>query len=125
MRICRVDCSVLFEDRTFRRVGDTREITANVRIVAATNRDLVTEVNEGRFREDLYYRLSVMPLYLPPLRARSREDLVELMRRIVDDVRPHLPCSAALDRRRGARPSGAPRVARQTFASCATCSSAR
>ena len=83
----------LFEARTFRRVGGTREIAANVRIVAATNRDLVTEVNEGRFREDLYYRLSVMPLYLPPLRARSREDLVELVGRIVDDLRPHLPAA--------------------------------
>jgi transcriptional regulator with PAS, ATPase and Fis domain len=81
----------LLDTRTFRRVGDTREIAANVRIVAATNRDLVTEVNEGRFREDLYYRLSVMPLYLPPLRARSREDLAELVRRLIDDVRPHLP----------------------------------
>jgi DNA-binding NtrC family response regulator len=83
----------LFEGRTFRRVGGTREIAANVRIIAATNRDLVTEVNEGRFREDLYYRLSVMPLYLPPLRARSREDLVELVGRIVDDLRPHLPAA--------------------------------
>lgn len=83
----------VFEGRSFRRVGGTREITANVRIIAATNRDLVTEVNEGRFREDLYYRLSVMPLYLPPLRARSREDLVELMARIVDDLRPHLPAA--------------------------------
>jgi two-component system response regulator AtoC len=81
----------LFEDRTFRRVGGGHDITTNVRIVAATSRDLVTEVNEGRFREDLYYRLSVMPLYLPPLRARSREDLVELMGRIMDDLRPHLP----------------------------------
>ena len=83
----------VFEGRAFRRVGGTREISTNVRIIAATNRDLVTEVNEGRFREDLYYRLSVMPLYLPPLRARSREDLVELMARIVDDLRPHLPAA--------------------------------
>ena len=83
----------VFEGRAFRRMGGTREITTNVRIIAATNRDLVTEVNEGRFREDLYYRLSVMPLYLPPLRARSREDLVELMGRIVDDLRPDLPAA--------------------------------
>ena len=83
----------VFEGKGFRRVGGTREITADVRIIAATNRDLVTEVNEGRFREDLYYRLSVMPLYLPPLRARSREDLVDLMARIVDDLRAHLPAA--------------------------------
>ena len=83
----------VFEGKGFRRVGGTREITSDVRIIAATNRDLVNEVNEGRFREDLYYRLSVMPLYLPPLRARSREDLVELMGRIVDDLRPHLPAA--------------------------------
>ena len=94
----------VFEGKGFRRVGGTREISADVRIIAATNRDLVTEVNEGRFREDLYYRLSVMPLYLPPLRARSREDLAELIGRIVDDLRPHLPAAphgisdAALDR---------------------------
>jgi DNA-binding NtrC family response regulator len=81
----------VFEGKGFRRVGGTREISVDVRIVAATNRDLVTEVNEGRFREDLYYRLSVMPLYLPPLRARSREDLAELIGRIVDDLRPLLP----------------------------------
>jgi two-component system response regulator HydG len=83
----------VFEGKGFRRVGGTREISADVRIIAATNRDLVTEVNEERFREDLYYRLSVMPLYLPPLRARSREDLVELVGRIVDDLRPHLPAA--------------------------------
>jgi two-component system, NtrC family, response regulator AtoC len=83
----------VFEGKGSRRVGGTREISSDVRIVAATNRDLVTEVNEGRFREDLYYRLSVMPLYLPPLRARSREDLAELIGRIVDDLRPHLPAA--------------------------------
>jgi two-component system, NtrC family, response regulator AtoC len=81
----------VLEGKSLRRVGGTREISTDVRIIAATDRDLVTEVNEGRFREDLYYRLSVMPLYLPPLRARSREDLVELIGRIVDDLRPHLP----------------------------------
>jgi DNA-binding NtrC family response regulator len=83
----------VFEGKGFRRVGGTRALSSDVRIIAATNRDLVNEVNEGRFREDLYYRLSVMPLYLPPLRARSREDLVELMGRIVDDLRPHMPAA--------------------------------
>ena len=83
----------IFEGKGFLRVAGTREISSDVRIIAATNRDLVNEVNEGRFREDLYYRLSVMPLYLPPLRARSREDLVELMGRIVDDLRPHMPAA--------------------------------
>lgn len=66
---------------------------SDVRIIAATNRDLVTEVNEGRFREDLYYRLSGMPVYLPPLRARSPEDVVELIGRIVDELRPQLPAA--------------------------------
>ncbi|HEX6053307.1 MAG TPA: sigma-54 dependent transcriptional regulator [Gemmatimonadaceae bacterium] len=94
----------VLEAKAFRRVDGTREIMSDARIIAATNRDLVTEVNEGRFREDLYYRLSVMPVYLPPLRARSREDVVELIGRIVDELRPHLPAAphavtdAALER---------------------------
>lgn len=94
----------VLEAKGYRRVGGTREIFSDARIIAATNRDLVTEVNEGRFREDLYYRLSVMPVYLPPLRARSREDVVELIGRIADELRPHLPAAphavtdAALER---------------------------
>ena len=101
----------VFEGKGFRRVGGTREIAANVRIVAATNRDLVNEVNDGRFREDLYYRLSVMPLYLPPLRARSREDLVELIARDRSMIATASAGSTAGDRRGSTRPSLAACVA--------------
>lgn len=59
------------QERKFERVGGTREIRADVRIIAATHRDLDTEVREKRFREDLFYRLSVFPIRLPPLRERK------------------------------------------------------
>ena len=72
---------VLQEGR-FRRVGDERLLEANVRVVAATNRDLQAEVGRKRFREDLYYRLSVFSIRIPPLRERI-EDLVPLMRHIL------------------------------------------
>ena len=61
----------VLEGKSFRRVGGTQEICANIRLIAATSKDLVNEVTAGTFREDLYYRLNVMPVYLPPLRARS------------------------------------------------------
>lgn len=63
----------VLETRTFRRVGGTRDIPVNVRVIAATNRDLEKEVADGRFREDLFYRLHVFPIHLPPLRQRPMD----------------------------------------------------
>lgn len=67
------------EDRRFKRVGGLRDIEVNVRIIAATNRDLEEEVSKGTFREDLFYRLNVMQIRIPPLRER-REDIPVLAR---------------------------------------------
>ena len=92
------------EGHGHRRVGGTSDLTSDARLVAATAKDLVTEVTTGRFREDLYYRLSAMPINLPPLRARAREDLVSLIGHLLADLRPDLPESpstlhdAALER---------------------------
>ncbi len=63
----------MLESRTFRRVGGTRDLSVNVRVIAATNRDLARAVAEGRFREDLFYRLNVFPIMVPPLRERARD----------------------------------------------------
>ena len=71
--------------RVFRRVGDTKDITADVRVVAATNRDLRKEVQDGNFREDLFYRLSMITVKLPPLRAR-KGDVGLLAKSLLDQV---------------------------------------
>jgi two-component system, NtrC family, response regulator AtoC len=60
----------VLQERRFERVGGSREIIAEVRVIAATNRDLTVEMQEKRFREDLFYRLNVFPICLPPLRSR-------------------------------------------------------
>ena len=80
----------VLEGKGFRRAGGTQEVTVDVRVLAATQKDLVGEVTSGNFREDLYYRLSVMPVALPPLRARSRDDLVELIGNVVGELNAQL-----------------------------------
>ncbi|MGH7200037.1 MAG: sigma-54 interaction domain-containing protein [Planctomycetaceae bacterium] len=72
----------VLQEREFERVGDTRTIEVDCRIVAATNRDLLDEIDAGRFREDLFYRLNVIPVYLPALRDRP-EDIAELVEHFV------------------------------------------
>jgi transcriptional regulator with PAS, ATPase and Fis domain len=71
------------EEKTFRRVGGAADIRVDVRVVAATNRNLDQEVKHGKFREDLYYRLNVLPIALPPLRARA-EDIPKLVHYFID-----------------------------------------
>jgi DNA-binding NtrC family response regulator len=71
------------EEKAIRRVGGSRDMTVNVRIVAATNRDLDQAVRDGHFREDLYYRLKVIPVEMPPLRERP-EDIPLLMTHFVE-----------------------------------------
>ena len=85
------------QERVFDRVGGTQQIHTNARVIAATNRDLLEEVKQRRFREDLVYRLHVVSIHLPPLRER-REDIplltIGLLRKIARDLhKPVLPIS--------------------------------
>ena len=74
----------VLQEREFERVGDTQTIQVNTRVIAASNRDLLEEIELGHFREDLYYRLNVVSIELPPLRER-REDIPELVSYFLDN----------------------------------------
>jgi transcriptional regulator with PAS, ATPase and Fis domain len=75
----------VLQDRTLVRVGGTRPIAVDVRVVAATNRDLQAMVDARQFRSDLFYRLSVVPIHIPPLRER-REDILPLVHQFLDEI---------------------------------------
>ena len=82
----------VLQEREFERVGDNHTIKVDVRVIAATNTDLRKMVADGSFREDLYYRLNVIPVHLPPLRDR-RDDIPLLVQHFLEQVR------SATDRR--------------------------
>ena len=73
----------VLQERRFRRVGSTRELDADIRVIAATNQDLGAMVADGTFREDLFYRINVIAIHIPPLRER-REDVLPLADRAVE-----------------------------------------
>ena len=80
----------VLQERVFRRVGRTRDIRVDLRVITASNRPLEARVKEGQFREDLFYRLNVIPIHIPPLRER-REDIMPLARHFLTEsnVRSH------------------------------------
>ncbi len=77
----------VLQEREFQRLGGTRMLKADVRVIAATNRDLKVAMTRGAFREDLYYRLHVFAIHLPPLRERQ-EDILQLLEHFVQELGP-------------------------------------
>ncbi|MHB8202310.1 MAG: sigma-54 interaction domain-containing protein, partial [Desulfomonilaceae bacterium] len=86
----------VIEEKVFTRLGGTKPISVDVRIIAATNRDLKDLVQQGRFREDLYYRLNVIPIHIPPLRER-RDDIVALALNRLERFNKVSGCAKRLD----------------------------
>jgi len=84
----------VLQDRRFRRIGGIEEVEADVRFIAATNRDLAQWVTDGKFREDLYYRINVIPVHLPPLRER-REDIPLLAAHFLERFRSQMAKSVS------------------------------
>ncbi|MHB8091958.1 MAG: sigma-54-dependent transcriptional regulator [Syntrophales bacterium] len=75
----------VLEEKTFKHIGGSKDISLDVRIIAATNRKLEREVEAGNFREDLFYRLKVLPIYIPPLRER-KQDIVTIAMNIIGQL---------------------------------------
>ena len=96
----------------YRRVGGTRALSVDVRVIAATNRDLRGMIAAGRFREDLSYRLNVITITIPPLRERA-EDIPDLARHFLDEVQPQDAQAGARVHPRGAAGARALRLAGQ------------
>jgi DNA-binding NtrC family response regulator len=84
----------ILEDRVIRQVGGERSITIDVRVMAATNRDLEEEVRTKQFRRDLYYRLNVVSLTIPPLRERV-QDIPELVESYIEYLGPRIGCEVS------------------------------
>jgi len=108
----------VLQNREFERVGSTKSVSVNVRVVAASNRDLEKEIHEGSFREDLYWRLNVIPIRLPPLRRRP-EDIEPLILHFLESFcqendRPPVPWRRCRNT-----------LGQATFASCKTMWSGR
>ena len=102
----------VLQERKFRRVGGTEEVEADIRIIAATNRDLGKMVAEGQFREDLYYRINVIPVRLPALRERP-EDVPLLAEHFVAKFATQMKKNDHQHFRRGPQQADGARLARQ------------
>ena len=111
----------VIEEREFQRVGGVRTLKADVRIIAATNRDLRKAVAAGQFREDLYYRLVVFEIPIAPLRERP-DDVLALVEHFVEE-RARVVGRATTGITWAARQKLLSHSCRETFASCATSSS--
>src|SRR5215467_7659385 len=90
----------VLQEREFERVGDSHTVKVDVRVIAATNSDLPKMVAQGEFREDLYYRLNVIPVQVPPLRER-KEDIPLLVQHFLDKLSRDAAAGGA---GRGAKP---------------------
>ena len=102
----------VLQEREFQRLGGTRMVKANIRVIAATNRDLRKAVERGDFREDLFYRLSVFDILIPPLRDRAA-DIVPLTETFLQDIGRSFGRPAPAVTRRGAERAPALSLARQ------------